>query len=137
MTHAFRVDVPGQPPSWNASYRIITIRKHGSLKKMPPAATYQATVTDRTRIARPADFNPSGQVFICYQMFLKRNMDADNILKIANDAISVALDINDSRFLPVVLSKSSGNAEPRLVISILDAEFYKLEVLRAGDRGVE
>ena len=136
MKSAFRVDLPGQPPSWNAAYQIITIRGHGSWKKMPPAVAYQVMVTDRTRLACPSDFAPKGQLYICYQMFLKRNMDADNILKLANDAIATALGINDSRFLPVVISKSSGHVDPRLVVSILDADVYQVEVNHVGDRRV-
>lgn len=128
MSGAFRVDVPGQPPSWNASYRIITLRGHGSWKKMPEAESYQSSVTHLTRLARPADFNPLNQLFICYQLFLRRNMDADNVLKLVNDAIAKALDVNDSRFLPIVLSKSSGHDDPRIVLSILDADQYKVEV---------
>lgn len=136
MSSGFRVEVPGQPPSWNASYRIITLRGHGSLKKMGAAEQYQNDVTRLTRVACPSDFAPLGQLYICYQMFLWRNMDADNILKLVNDAIASALNLNDSRFLPVVLSKTSSDKSPRLVISVLDADVYKVEVSNVGDRGI-
>lgn len=96
---------------------------------MPPAVFYQDAVTTLTKIARPLGFQPTGQLLICYQMFLARNIDADNVLKLTNDAIAKAIGINDSRFLPVVLHKSSGNTQPRLVISIFDANAYRLEVM--------
>ena len=122
------MEVPGSPPSWNASYRIITLRGHGSLKKMGAAERYQSDVTRLVQVKRPTDFQPEGQLYICYQMFLWRSMDADNILKLVNDGIAMGLGLNDSRFLPVVLSKSTGHKEPRLVISILDANVHKIEV---------
>lgn len=134
MSTGFRVEIPGQPPSWNQSYRIIRLpRRTGgfyhSMKKTSEAESYQALVTHLTRQARPASFQPEGQIFICYQMFLKRDADCDNLAKITNDSLAIALDINDSRFLPVVLSKTSGNKEPRMVISLLDAASYTVEVV--------
>lgn len=137
MSVGFRVEVLGAPPSWNQCYRIITIRGHGSMKKTSVAQSYQDDVIRLTRAARPSDFAPIGQLFICYQMFLFRNADADNILKIANDGLAKALEVNDSRFLPVVLSKTSGDRNPRLVISVLDAERCEVRVEQTRDRGIE
>lgn len=137
MSTGFRLEIAGQPPSWNQSYRIITIRGHGSLKKTSAAQSYQDDIIRLTRAACPSDFTPAGQLLICYQMFLLRNADADNILKIANDGIARALEVNDSRFLPVVLSKTSGDRNPRLVISVLDAEQCEVRVEQTRDRRIE
>lgn len=134
MSGGFRVEIHGQPPSWNQSYRIVTVRGHATLKKQAVAERYQADVTTIVRAARPDSFQPKGQMFICYQMWLARDMDADNILKLVNDAIALALGVNDSRFLPVVLKKYKGSKTPRLVISVLDAEVYGWKVTRVGDR---
>lgn len=128
MTNAFRIEVPGQPPSWNQCYRIITLRGHGSLKKTSVAQSYQDDVVWLTKLARPSDFRPEGQLYICYEMVLQRNADADNILKLVNDALARGLDINDSRFLPVVISKTAGSKEPRLLITIVDANHHRVRI---------
>jgi len=136
VSSGFRVEIPGQPPSWNACYRIVNVRGHATLKKTSEAETYQTDVTRLTRTARPSDFSPKGRIYIAYQMFLRRSMDADNVIKLVNDALAVALDIDDARFLPIVLQKTTGNHDPRLVIGVLDADVYAVEVSGAGDRWV-
>jgi Holliday junction resolvase RusA-like endonuclease len=45
-------------------------------------------------------------------------MDADNALKVLNDAIAIGLGIDDRRFLPHVVEKTTGNAEPSVLIQI-------------------
>lgn len=53
-----------------------------------------------------------------YALFLKKDMDASNCLKILEDAVAAGLDVNDRIFLPQVISKEHGHAEPRVEVEV-------------------
>jgi Holliday junction resolvase RusA-like endonuclease len=75
------------------------------MAKRTEVASYQADTTLIVRSARPSGWRPPGQVRLTYDFYLKRDADCDNLLKVLNDAIAMALDVNDRHFLPCVRSK--------------------------------
>lgn len=116
----FWIRVPGSPPSWNHTYRIIRLPsgRHG-LAKTAEGANYQLVVATLARQAKPTGWEPKGQLRVIYHLYLKRAMDADNVMKIINDGIATGLDVNDSRFLPCVEHLSTGNKFPRVEIEVV------------------
>jgi len=133
MTTNFEFVMPGQPPTWNHMYRWTTKTVNGKQiriqVKTDEASLYQSQLTMVARAAKPSDFKPVGQVIVAYEMLLDRNLDADNVLKAVNDALAVALDVNDKLFIPIVLMKTSGAAHPMLAIHVFDAHYFRTAVL--------
>lgn len=118
---AWTATVYGQPPSVNHIY--TRVRGHWDrMAKVPRVATYQAGVVPVIRTAKPSGWRPEGQIRITYDFFLVRDADCDNMLKILNDAISVALDINDRMFLPCVRSKSIDKKNPRVEVEFGESQ---------------
>jgi Holliday junction resolvase RusA-like endonuclease len=126
MSSDFAFTMPGQPPSWNHMYRWTTRNVNGRQVriqvKTEAAATYQTQLAWIARSACPSDFRPEGQVIVTYNMFLDRDLDADNVMKAVNDALATAIGINDKRFLPVTLIKEHGHKNPEVYIACYDAE---------------
>lgn len=124
---AFTFRVEGDCPSWNHSYRDVVIRTktgktYRSRAKTEAATAYQLLVTLRAKEAAPPNWTASGQIRVTYAFYFKRNRDADNALKMLNDAVAKALDVNDSLFLPCVLSKTTGNKEPYVEVTVAAVE---------------
>jgi len=115
--------VEGQPPSMNHLYTVVRNRSTGRpyLTKAPGVETYQLVATSRCRAARPAGWQPAPQIRVAYWFHVKRDIDCDNALKALNDAIAIALGVNDKAFLPCVKEKTTGAKEPRTVVVIEDA----------------
>ena len=97
-----RLTFPGTAPSANHQYR----RRAGGLQlaRTDDATTYYNEVVLRTREARPSGFAPTGQIRLFFDFYLNRHVDADNMLKILDDAIATGLGVNDRHFLPCVRS---------------------------------
>lgn len=112
------VTVPGQPQSWNSAYRTGKVylkpdasgarRSIHRPVKTEKAAQYQNDVILLTRAARPSSWTPTTQVRVIIDLYLARNSDADNLLKILLDGAAKAIGINDVLFLPCVRRKESG-----------------------------
>jgi len=109
----FSVVLPGQPPSANRQYK----RRAGGLEmaRRPEVTAYATMVTLLVREARPMGFlraSPGmiheGQTRIVYDFYLGRPVDADNMVKIINDAIAQGLGVDDRSFLPCVRSLRTG-----------------------------
>jgi len=149
-SHLFQFTIPGQPPSWNQSYRHRTItlkdahgqpvlgndlqpKKVSRLYKEQDVKTWQASVEMIARAAKPSGFAPRHQVVVGYQMYLERGLDADNVMKMLNDAIAKGIGVNDSRFLPVTLHKQSGVKNPRVVVIIADHDVFYATI--SNERG--
>lgn len=136
----WRVTIPGQPPSLNHTYKPVifprkdstgrqifdasgrTITRIGMTKKKD-VADYQTGVVRLTRVSRPSGWQPSGeQIRVTYQFFLKRRIDCDNAMKALNDALAMAIGVDDDLFMPCVLSKQVDGKEknPRVVVEIDD-----------------
>jgi hypothetical protein len=102
----------------NAQYRSY----RGRVIKAPGVEAYQLLVTSLVRRARPSDWVPSPQLRILYDFYLKRDMDCDNAMKAMNDAIAVALDVNDRIFLPCVRRKETKVHDPYVLLEIRPLE---------------
>lgn len=118
----FQVTMPGQPPSWNSSYQF---RRQGGLSKKSGVELYQSQLTMLTRAAKPSGFKPETDIIVAYRFYMKRQVDVDNCMKMANDAIAIALDVNDKWFLPITLSREIGRKNPYTEIQICDADFWE------------
>jgi Holliday junction resolvase RusA-like endonuclease len=133
----FTVTIEGQPPSVNHSYRPIKKPMRDSfgqpiyseegrqvvrigLAKNQKVTDYQQLVVWRTQAAKPSGWrHAGGWIHISYQFYLTRKMDCDNAMKALNDAMAMALGVDDFWFLPCVISKSVNSKEPaRVVVTI-------------------
>lgn len=120
-TFSFRIE--GDPPSWNHAYRDVIIKTktgkaYRTRAKTPAATAYQVLATMRAKEALPVGWTPSEQIRIVYDFYFKRGRDCDNALKMINDSVARALAVNDSRFLPCVRSKTTGNKEPYVEVTV-------------------
>jgi Holliday junction resolvase RusA-like endonuclease len=126
---AWRVTLPGQPPSLNHSYKVVRVRGRLRFGKMPAIETYQVMVSTLVQQSKPAGWDPPGQIRIRYWFHVKRDIDCDNSLKAINDAIAIGMGVkvkgtktvpiyDDKRFLPCVVEKTTGNAEPYVIVEI-------------------
>ena len=121
-----RVVIPGQPPSANSQY----VRRPGGLQmaKREEVATYANGVALLVRTARPIGFlrpgpgQPQSQVRLVFDFYLSRPVDADNMLKVLNDAIAQGLGVDDRIFLPCVRSLITKIA-PRLARTEIEIEW--------------
>lgn len=127
---SFTVTLPA-PPSWNLAYRIVKPRNspRHTLAKTEVAWQWQTVAANIVKHARPNDFAAVGQIRIRYDFRLKRAMDADNLLKLTNDAIAYGLGTkmgktkpvpiyDDKLFLPCVESLSTGHPEPSVEVTL-------------------
>lgn len=128
MTTSFRFLMPGQPPTWNHMYRWTTKNVNGKTVriqvKTDEANLYQSQLTMIARASRPASFQPQNQIIVAYDMYLGRDLDADNAMKAVNDALAVALGVNDKRFLPVCNHKTHGHKNPEIIIHVYDRDYW-------------
>lgn len=138
MSSRFSLTMPGNPISWNHMYNRIQrpvpdgfggTKRIAVMAKTSDANLYQSQLTMLVRAARPTHFQPKDQIIVAYTMFLISDMDADNVLKVCNDAIATGLGVNDKRFLPVVVEKHIKVKNPRLDITIYDANSWMTEVV--------
>ena len=132
MTTFFSFIMPGQPPTWNHMYRWTTKRVNGHeiriQVKTDDAALYQAQLTMVARSARPSSFQPQGQIIVAYDLILGRDLDADNVMKAINDALAVALGVNDKRFLPATVRKTAGSKNPAVEVHVYDADAHTVVI---------
>lgn len=118
---SWHFEIPGQPPSTNHLYRQVTIAGKRRIAKDPKVEHYQILVTYIVRGKRPRGWypEPGKQLHLYYDFILNRDIDADNALKALNDAIAIALGVNDKLFLPCVRSKSVHKTnEPKVMVEV-------------------
>jgi len=96
--------IPGPIPSVNHIYGY----REGRVYKKPGIEAFQTVVVHLTKLAKPAGWEPARQIRLSYAFNLNRKADCDNLLKMMNDAIALALGIDDDRFLPCAISKVTG-----------------------------
>lgn len=122
----WRVVLPGQPPTVNKMYanRKAVDRRgrvYQARVKVPEAAAYQEMATLIIRTAMPSGWKPTGFVWINLELFLQKDIDADNTLKAILDSVERATGVNDRWFLPCVKMKTWGvpprSARVELLIS--------------------
>jgi len=111
---AWNILVPGPFPSTNHSYGY----RAGKVYKKPGVEQFQIEVAHLTRLAKPANWEPADRVRVIYDFHLNRRADCDNAMKAINDAIALALGIDDDCFLPCARSKTMGVKEPFAAITI-------------------
>ena len=111
--------IPGQPPSVNHMY-VLARTKAGRpyQAKAPGVEAYQIVVSALCRQARPSLWVPNIQIPVRYAFHVKRDIDCDNAMKAINDAIAIALEVNDRAFLPCVSEKTTKNKDPYVQIWI-------------------
>lgn len=135
--------IPDTPPSWNHSYRIAkqyvrnqggltynadgTAKQRMTLAKTEDAKVFSEMVEMIVKTARPSGWQCPKNVYVVYRLFMKRQMDCDNVLKMTNDAIARALGVDDKRFLPVVVERQVG-VSPRMEVSIYDAGVTQVRI---------
>ena len=112
------VTIPGNPPALNSTYKVVTIKGRGRLAKHSEVAVWQDMVAWLTRAAKPAGWEPTRRVRVEVTWWTARKRDADAGLKALLDALATGLDINDSCFLPTVLSNEVDKAKPRTEVTI-------------------
>lgn len=118
--------VEGQPPTVNHIYKIAyRPRKNGkglapSLVKADNVETYQAGVTYIVRAAKPSGWKPGRRVRLLYRYYLNRDADCDNLKKAMNDAIAVALGVNDKAFLATDVLKEIDRVRPRVEVEVVN-----------------
>lgn len=115
--------VPGPPPSINSTYKVVTMKKDGvttrRLAKTPEAVAWQLGVVYIVKTARPSGWLPGRRVRIDITFWMNRGgRDADNPQKALLDAIATGLGVNDSSFLPCVVSNEIDKNRPRVEVSI-------------------
>lgn len=118
---SFKFAIPGQPPTLNKMHKTVWRtnsrgERYKGRAKEEGVAEYQMEATSECRKAKPADwaappFSPKsgqGNIVIRYWFYLQRPVDVDNAIKILNDAIKVALGVDDDRFLPQAWWRQTG-----------------------------
>ena len=127
---SFTFTVP-PAPSWNLAYRIVKPRgsPRFTIAKTDEAWTWQTVVANQVKHAKPDDFAPQGQITIRYRFYFKRRQDADNQMKLLNDAIAWGLGTkmgktkpvpiwDDALFLPCCEVSESGHTDPRVEVTV-------------------
>lgn len=122
------VTIPGQPVSWDAAYRtgLIPVRRKiagqrvsvlnddGSRKMIhrpmltAEAEQWKMDVYRLCTVAKPSRWRPEGQIRVEVVLRLVHDMDDDNAMKLARDALASAIEHDDINFLMTTKSKSSG-----------------------------
>jgi Holliday junction resolvase RusA-like endonuclease len=132
---SWRLKIPGQPPSVNHLYKEATRTAKGSSGetlywedgrtktyrtkvKNDGVQTYQDSVTWYAKARRPDKWHPDERLRLRYWFHLKRDIDCDNALKAMNDAIALALQVDDKTFLPTVEAKWTGEKDPFVIVEI-------------------
>jgi len=122
------VEIPGQPISVNHLYRQTLVRRGDrtvrALRKDDGVENYQVLASMCTKMAVPKPWkeylagSPKEYIRMRYWFFLNHDMDCSNAFKALEDAIAHALGINDKRFLPCAVAKTTGNKEPYVKVEV-------------------
>ena len=113
----WRFTIPGRAPSVNHLY--VPGAKFGSRRKAPGVEEWQTGVSRIVKAARPSGWVATGQVRVVLDLYVCRDIDADNVFKALLDAIAPALGINDRDVLPCVRSKQKVPTKgERIVVEI-------------------
>lgn len=147
MKAAFTFTIPGQPISWNHMYKEISVpvkdkfgrpvfgpdgrqKVRRGKAKTSDANTFQDGVTWICKAARPSSFQPQHMVIVGYRWYLVNDMDCDNMMKATNDAVAVALGLDDNRFLSVPFGKDIVHSNPRTEVTIYDGDVWDIRVIQ-------
>ena len=116
--------VPGLPPSVNHAYKVFTTRDGPArMAKTSEALTYQVGAAQIVRAAKPSGWEAARRIYVVYRFWFDTNRrDASNAIKLLEDAIAIALGVNDNTFLPCVAIKEVDKTRPRVEVTIRNAE---------------
>lgn len=107
----WKVVIPGQPPTVNKMYTNRKAvdnrgRVYQARVKVPEAAAYQEMAALIVRTKKPSNWNPAGFVRVDIDLYLQKDIDADNTLKAVLDAVERGTGVNDKWYLPCVKMKT-------------------------------
>ena len=110
LSRPWSVTLPGRPPSWNDSYKIVRQSRrtpggahhYHTLAKKQKLIDYQADMVMIVRAAKPSRWSP-GERFIpvLWAVRLERHIDMDNLQKAVNDVLEMATKVDDKWFFPI------------------------------------
>ena len=118
--------IEGDPPSVNASYKIIYQgprcpacgKGTARLAKHEAVNTWQDGAAWIAKSARPSGWSPARRTVIEVEWYTTRRHDSDNGLKSLSDAIAHGLGCDDAGFLMRVLVNEQDKSSPRTVVRI-------------------
>jgi Holliday junction resolvase RusA-like endonuclease len=117
VADALELTIHGRPPSWNAAYRarksyIYMTRDAKQWKKIVSVIASAAKAEQQWECGRDT------MLVVDVWIYVKRGIDADNILKLTLDAIALGIGVNDARFMPRVWALKKKGDEEKLVLRI-------------------
>ena len=123
MSTSLELTLIGRPPSWNAAYRarqsyIYMTREAKSWKKLTTLITKTAAEQQQWRCQGDT------MLVVDVWIYVKRAIDADNILKLTLDAVAAGLGVNDARFLPRVWELKKKCDDEKIVLKISEVESH-------------
>jgi hypothetical protein len=118
--------VVGNPPTLNATYRIVDIGKRcplcgrgrSTLAKESSVATWQEAVAWTAKMARPKGWEPARRTVIEVEWYTARWHDGSAGTKALEDGISHGLGCDDKGFLTRVIANEVDKAHPRTVVRV-------------------
>jgi Holliday junction resolvase RusA-like endonuclease len=122
---SFRLE--GQPPSGNhrlspalrwSKPKTGEAKPYVGWKRAKGIENFMLYVTVMTKRAIPKDWIPGSKIRVSYLFELDNDMDCDNAMKVISDAIALGLGVDDSRFLPCVLDKTTKHKDPGVSVFI-------------------
>lgn len=121
--------IKGQIPSKSNSYRIITIRGHGSLAKTKAAKDYQESFL--TQIREYRDLEISELTYVAKVYYDSRRPDLDGHLKMVLDCLQRAHAIvNDNKVLRIVCDKYVDKQDPRIEIMLVPGRNEEIDIFK-------
>jgi Holliday junction resolvase RusA-like endonuclease len=121
MSDALEITLYGRPPSWNSAYRA----RKSYIYMTREAKDWKRSTTTLTKVAahdQQWSCKPDTMLVVDVWIYVKRTIDADNILKLTLDAVAGGLGVNDARFLPRVWELKKKCDEEKVVLKISEVE---------------
>lgn len=115
------VTIPGQAPSKSNTYRVITLKGHGSLAKQPALKSYEtAFYWHLPGVYRNLDINGPFELYIRVY-FTTMSHDLDNSLKVVLDCLQYTKTIrNDNKCAKIVAEKFIDKENPRIEFRLVE-----------------
>ena len=142
----WRVTLPGRPPSWNDSYRIVRQSRttangphyYHTMAKTQKLIDWQADMKMIVQAAKPSGWKPQDRfIGIRWEVRLERHIDMDNLQKAVNDVLEMATGVNDKWFYPIFTKPTIGvprrEAGIDLTIDLFAPELIHDVYLHDGD----
>lgn len=97
--------------------------RKGELYKTSETSTYQSIASLCVRMAMNKHIKYAYQQYnglfkVRYWFYLDKDIDCSNAFKALEDSIAHELRINDARFLPEAVWKTTGVKDPRVIVEI-------------------